>query len=329
MHVTVLGTGGTIASTAGEDGATATLTGADLLAAVPGLESSAEPTVEEVAQRLSFEMDRETVETIGDRVAALDEAGDTDAVVVTHGTDTMEETAYYLDLAVDPSIPVILTGAQRRSDELSPDGPPNLRVAFRAAAAFADRDGSGTFVAFNEEVHAARAVTKAHTAKLEAFQSPTRGPVAVAYRDELAINRPPRSESTTIPSRDLSGDVAVVTSGVGVGGEAVRRAIDRGVDGLVVQGTGVGNVTRPLGRAVDEATGAGIPVVVASRCFDGRTEAVYGGVGGSQRLADYGAIFAGDLPAHKARLKLLLALPASDDPEAVRAVFEEADTTGA
>lgn len=320
MDITVLSTGGTIASTATDDGATPTKRGQELVGAVPELDEYADIDVEEVAQIPSFEMDTETLERIGRRVRELDADRSVDAVVITHGTDTMEETAYYLDTALHPETPIFLTGAQRRPDERSPDGPSNLLTAVRAATAFHERDSAGVFVAFNEEVHAARRATKVHTSKLEAFTSVGAGPVATVSHDDVIIYRTPQSETDRIPTTELNADVYTVTSGSGVTGDLAEAALDRGAEGLVVEGTGLGNATEGIGTAVRESTRSGVPVVVASRCLEGETAPVYGGGGGGETLREYGAVFAGDLPAQKARLKLQLALTAYDDAEKVEQV---------
>jgi L-asparaginase len=322
MDIVVLGTGGTIASTFGADGATPTKSGEDLVSGVPGLAADATVSVEQVAQTPSFEMDAATLEAIADRVTALDDDPSVDAVVLTHGTDTLEETAFYLDAATALETPVFVTGAQRRPDELSPDGPANLRTAFRVAREFTDldRDCGGVFVAFNEGVHAARYVTKAHTSKLEAFESPGAGPVATVDREAVHVVRVPTSETPTIPARSLALTVYVVQSASAVGADLLEAALERDADGVVVEGTGLGNVTAGLGDAIVDATDH-VPVVVTSRCFDGGVVPVYGGDGGGERLHRHGAIFAADLPAHKARLALLLALSAYDDVEKIREVF--------
>ncbi|WP_241430917.1 asparaginase domain-containing protein [Natronolimnohabitans innermongolicus] len=195
MNVTLLSTGGTIASTDADGGPRPTRTGEELVESIPELESHATLSVETLAQAPSFEMDGETLETIGRRVRELEADSTVDAVVLTHGTDTLEETAYYLDVAVQPELPVFLTGAQRRPDEVSSDGPHNLLTAVRGVEAFVERDAGGTFVAFNGEVHSARAVTKAHTAALEAFRSRTVGPVATVDRAGVSIHRSPQCET--------------------------------------------------------------------------------------------------------------------------------------
>lgn len=321
MNVAVLSTGGTIASTSDDGGATPTKSGEELVDAVPELGEYANVTVEQVAQIPSFEMDADTLERVGDRVAALDEDPSVDAVVLTHGTDTIEESAYYLDAAVAPTTPVFLTGAQRRPDELSPDAPANLRTSVRAAVEFVDRDCGGVYVAFDETVHAARHVTKTHTSKLGTFESPGSGPVATVDRAGVHLTRQPMSETPTLPATSLAPDVYTVKSGTAVGGDLLAAALERDADGVVVEGTGLGNVTAELGELVAEATDR-LSVVVCSRCQEGFVTPVYGGSGGGETLDAHGALFAADLPAHKARLTLTLALSAYDDRAGIREVFE-------
>ena len=329
MNVTVLGTGGTIASTGDETGAVPTERGEALVEQVPELEEYGDIAVEQVAQLPSYEMTAETLESIGERVAELDDDSTTDAVVITHGTDTMEETAYFLDVSLHPSTPVFLTGAQRRPDEQGSDGPTNLITAFTAAEEFIENDGAdgGTYIAFDEEIHSARFATKVHTSNLDAFASPGVGPVATHDRSGVRVLRQPRSESVHIPNAALDSTVFVVGSGAGVDERLAVAALDMGADGLVVNGTGLGNATAELGEFIESTIRDGTPVVVASRCFAGRTTPVYGGSGGGETLRSAGAMFAGDLPAQKARLKLMLALSkygedGETDDEALRALFD-------
>jgi L-asparaginase len=298
------------------------MTGRELVDAVPELSEYADLTVEDVARVPGFEVDAATLETVGERVKEFDDDPTVDAVVVTHGTDTLEETAYYFDVTLQPETPVLVTGAQRRPDEVSADGPANLLAAVRAARAFHERDAGGAFVAFDQTVHSARTATKAHTSKLGTFRSVNTGPVATVDRDGVHVHRPPRSETEHVGTTSLDATVFTVKSGSCVTGDLLDAAMDRDPDGLVVEGTGLGNATPDLGRAIAEAVDADVPVVVASRCFDGRTGAVYGGDGGGERLREHGVVFAGDLPAHKARLKLTLALSADDDRTRVLDRFE-------
>ncbi len=319
-EIRVLSTGGTIASTDAAEGATPTLSGDDLVAAAD-LPSDPEVSVEQVSQVPGFGVDTGIVADIGRRVR---EAADVAGVVVTHGTDTMAESAYYLDAGLDPDTPVVFTGAQRRPDEVGADGPANLRTAVAAAAYPELRDAGGVHLAFNQELHAARDVVKAHSSKLETFTSPGKGPVAVRTRRGFRVHREPGSRSTHVPGLDSDAAVATVTSGLGVGGGPVERLLDE-VDGLVVAGTGLGNVTPGLADAVDRALDDGLPVVIASRCHAGGVDGVYGTAGGGKWLAERGVLPADDLPPWKARLKLLLALEAADEPAGVAEFFTDRD----
>lgn len=323
--ITVLSTGGTIASTPGEDGATPSKAGEELIAAVPEIESYADIEVLEVVQTPSFDMDTESLAAIAERTrTAVDDGDGADGVVITHGTDTMEESAYYLDLVLDLAAPVVFTGAQRRSDEVSADGPSNLLTAVRAASHERIRGAGGVYIAFDEELHAARDVTKRHTSALSAFVSPETCPIARFTRESVRIHREPGSRSASIEATTTSADVGMVTSGVGVGAQRLNNAVGTDVDGIVVEGTGLGNTTSALGDAIGEVLGAGVPVVITSRCLSGTVAPVYGTPGGGETLRSYGVIDGGNLPAHKARLKLMLLIEerGTDDLDALREAFE-------
>ena len=317
-RVHVVATGGTIASTPDEDGAAPSLSGEDLLESVPALRAHADLSVESVSQVPGFDMDFETMAAVGERAREAVESREADAIVVTHGTDTLAETAYFLDLTLSLSVPVVVTGAQRRLDEPSSDAPANLLAAVRAATH--SRVDEGVYVAFDDELHAARDVRKSHTHKLSAFTSPNDGPVATLTRDGIRFHRKPRSESVYPPADSTDARVEMVTSAAGVDGTQVERAVSDGVDGIVVAGTGLGNTTSELGEAIEEAIGAGVPVVLTSRCGAGSTGAVYGTPGGGQTLQDAGAIPGGDLAPWKARVKLALALKAVEREEGVENV---------
>ncbi len=300
-RVLVVSTGGTIASTAGEDGAEPTKTGEDLVDGVPELADRIR--VEHLSQRPSVDMDFKVLERIRERIAAHD-AG----VVVTHGTDTMSESAYYVDLVREPGDPVVFTGAQRRPDEPGADGPANLLAAVDAVRAPEMRSAGGTYVCLNGEVHAAHDVVKSHTWRLDTFESPDRGPVAVVGPNGFERYRELGSRAATLPTDGRpTGNVPVVPIVLGVGRDVVDRAVEAGCDGLVLEATGLGNAPDAVAEAVADAIAAGVPVVVTSRCHAGGVAAVYGG-GGGYTLERHGAVFAGDLSAAKARIKLLCAL---------------------
>ena len=306
-----------------EDGATPTKSGADLIAAVPELESYADIEATEVVQTPSFDMGIESLTAVAEQTrTAVDDGAD--GIVITHGTDTMEESAYYLDLVLDLTEPVVFTGAQRRSDETSPDGPSNLLTAVRAASHERFRGAGGVYIAFDEELHAARDVTKGHTSDLSAFVSPDKCPVARFTREDVRVHRDPGSQSDSVGVTATSADVPMVKTEIGVGPRQLNGALEAGVDGIVVEGTGLGNTTSVLGDAIGEALEANVPVVITSRCQGGGVAPVYGASGGGATLRSYGVIDGGDLPAHKARLKLMLLIEefGTDNLTTLRRAFE-------
>jgi L-asparaginase len=309
MHVHVIATGGTIASTAdGSTGAAPALSGSDLLETVPELDEYADLTVETVADRPGFDMSPDVAAMVARRV----HRSDADAVVVTHGTDTLAETARYLDCTCEG--PVVVTGAQRRPDELGSDGPTNLRTAVRATAD--DRLDAGVVVAFDEELHAAATARKAHTCALGAFRSPAAGPVARVTRHGVRWHRDPPDADGRLPVPDDHPTVPLVVSASGVGRAGFDAAADRG-EAVVVAGTGLGNTTAALGEAV---AAADCPVVVASRCHAGPTEPVYGTPGGGTTLSTAGHVRFSHATPWATRIEAILSAAADrlearfDDP---------------
>jgi L-asparaginase len=316
-HVAVVACGGTIASEPDEAGAARAKTGDDLVAAVPGVEQYATVSAHEVCAQPGFDVRwRDVLATATAAREAVDDGAD--GVVVTHGTDTLADTAFALDLLTDLPAPVVVTGAQRRLDEVSSDAPANLTLAVRAAAD--DRFAPGAHVAFDDELHAARDVIKGHSNALSTMTSPGTGPVATFTRAGSRLVREPRRGVDVDPLADAIEDgdavpeVPVIHSGTGVGAGTIDRAVDAGVGGLVIEGTGLGNATSAIGDAVAEVAPE-TPVVVAGRPPAGPTEPVYGTPGGAVTLAEYGVTFAGALPASKARVALALGVAADLDGE--------------
>jgi L-asparaginase len=226
--------------------------------------------------------------------------------VVTHGTDTMEETCYLADLLLDSDKPAVFTGAQRAHDDPQSDGPLNLLNALRVAASPLTR-GLGAMICFNATIHAARDVTKVHASAVETFQSYERGALGEVDGDKVIIHRRPvLRRSFTVERLEESVELFRLVLGIDLRG--VEAAIERSVAGLVIEGFGRGNGPSRLTELVRQATRKNIPVLITSRCPAGRVQPVYGGGGGGRDLADAGGIFAGDLKGPKARLLLMVLL---------------------
>ncbi|ELY96354.1 asparaginase [Natrialba taiwanensis] len=323
--VHVIATGGTIAGTTSETGTVPTESGRDLLEAYPESVERIDVDIEleQLTQTPSSELAFDHLVELAARVRAV--ASDVDGVVILHGTDTIEETAYYLDLVLDVNSPVVCTGAQRPHDAISPDGPANVRGAL--AAASHEHVRSGSYVFFNDRLHAARPVTKRHSSNLAAYDSGNYGPVAERTPEGLWFYRRPESLSTMIPVRDVTATVEIVATSTDTTGSQIVAAVDRGVDGLVVDGLGLGNVPGAVADAIRTAVGDGVDVVITTRCRDGVVSPVYGADGGAAVLEEAGAMFASNLSAQKARIKLLAALSTRPD-RPIRPLFDAARYDG-
>lgn len=323
-RVAILSTGGTIASVydAAAGGFAPALTGEQLVRAVPGLDTLARVEVVQVANVASTNMTpalwMEAYRRAEEMLARADVAG----VVVTHGTDTLEETAWFLDLVVGSDKPVVVVGAQRAASEPDADGPRNLRDAILTAVSPASR-GMGTVVVLNGEIHAAREVTKTSTLNVSTFLTPQWGALGVVDPDGVRYYRAPvRRQHLDVPLDATLGRVEIVTNYAGADGSVVRGILAQGgLDGLVVEASGVGNLSGALFQALQEVRARGIPVVISTRVHTGRTLALYAGGGSGVTLEGIGCVFADNLPPHKARVLLLAALTETSDPEALRGIF--------
>jgi len=232
-------------------------------------------------------------------------------VVVTHGTDTMEETVYLIDrLLPEDAAPVVLTGAQRGADEADTDGPRNLRDAILVAGSEQAR-GRGALIVFGGEIHSAREVRKTHTSAVRAFTSPEYGPIGSVDAGRVVVRRQPERQ-LPLPVPDELAPVDLIRLHAGSDARFLRTAVESGARAIVLEGTGRGNANEQVVEGVREAVAASVAVVVCSRCLEGRVEPVYGR-GGGRDLADAGALFAGDLAGPKVRVLLQVALGSGID----------------
>lgn len=298
--------GGTIAGVPDERGRNEPArSAADLLASVPGASNLAEIRAADVRQMPSRAISPPDMHALAREIRRGIEEG-CDGVVVTHGTDTMEETAYALALMLDSHVPVALTGAMRPGHEPGADGPANLLAALRVAAT-PEAATLGPVVVMHDEIHAARWVTKAHTSRVAAFASPGFGPVGTVAegRAHLHVDSV-RPEFLGFPD-ELARRVELVWVSAGADGVLVDAAAVG--NGLVVAGTGGGHVPPAIAESLQKAIEGGLPVVLASRCGAGPVlEETYGGVGSETHLISMGLIPAGTLAPLKARLRLMVAL---------------------
>ncbi len=321
-HVVVLSTGGTIASRYNtQTGRTeVAASGEELVDAIPELADIADIAVDTVFTVPSFCIAPPQVLSLIAAIRGHLAVPGVDGIVVTHGTDTMEETCFLVDLLIDSPKPVVFTGAQLSGDMPGADGPRNLINALRVAAADTAA-GYGALVAFADGIYAARDVVKLHTSRLTAFASRRGAPVGELTRDELIFYAPPRAR-VSYATQTLITEVSLVRMAMGMDAQVLRFCLDHGAKALVLQAFGIGNATPEIVAVVRAATARGVPVAVTSRCAFGRVTPVYGS-GGGQDLADAGAIFAGDLSGEKTRLALMVLLSVCDDRQAISAELKK------
>jgi len=310
--VVLLATGGTIASRYDPKlGSTVASQRADeLLKMLPQVAGVADIEVHDLATIPSYEMDLQFAFDLAGRIRDTLSRAEVAGVVVTHGTDTMEETCYLSDLLLDSDKPAVFTGAQRAHDDPQSDGPLNLLNSLRVAASPLTR-GLGAMICFNATLHAARDVTKVHASAVETFQSYEHGALGEVDGSAVVIHRRPVLRRTFRIDR-LEQDVELFRVVLGMDLRGIEAAIARGVAGVVIEGFGRGNGPSRLAELVRLATRKNIPVLMTSRCPAGRVQAIYGGGGGGRDLADAGAIFAGDLKGPKARLLLMVLLSGAE-----------------
>jgi L-asparaginase len=283
------------------------ISGEDLLATVPGASTYATIEVKNVSNVPSDYMDPVRWTALTREVAAALAREDVAGVIVSHGTDTLEETAYWLDLTVDSDKPVVLIGAQRNASEPDFDGPRNLLNAVRIAVDPQSK-GKGVVLAMNGQINAAREVTKTHTSSVETFKSGDLGFLGAVDADRVVYWRAPLRRRHVPIETDRMPPVEIVAMYGGADGYLVKAALDHGARGIVIQALGWGNVNQPMFAAIKDAIARGVPVVITSRVPNGRVMPNYGYEGGGRTLVDAGAVMGDDLSPQKARILLMLLL---------------------
>ena len=313
MAVVVISTGGTIASTAESGGdARPELTGEDLVAAVPGLEDVAAVETHDFSTVPSphFSIDQ-LFELVG-VIREYDADPSVEGVVVTQGTDILEESSYFVDCCYDGETPVVFTGAMRNPSLPSPDGPINLLNSVRTSV---DRRASaaGTLLVFNDRIHAAREVTKTHTMNADTFRSPEFGPLGAVDEERVTWRRAPiDSESTFDPDPDaLTNDVHAVTVTADMPPVQIEAAAESAA--LCLAATGAGHVPETILEPLAALRDAGVPLVATSRCPEGRLARHTYDFPGSERTLreELGFLFS-DLNLQKTRIRTIVALAADD-----------------
>jgi L-asparaginase len=321
-RVLLLATGGTISMRADPTlgGAVPSLSGREILACVPGVEAVAAVEVREFGRYPGPHM---TIERAWELRAAILGALEEDfaGIVVTHGTDTIEETAFLLDRSLPADGPVVITGAMRNVSELSWDGPANLMSAIQVAVS-PDARGRGTMVVVDEEIVQGSEVVKTHTEAAGTFRSPNWGPLGVTDKGRVLFYRESRRKPPLAPSAPAT-PVDLVKVVAGADSRLVEASLDTGAEGIVLEALGRGNVPPAVVPGIRRWADAGKPVVITSRSLRGRVLDTYAYAGGGHELREMGAVFADHMTGQQARIELMLALGVhGPDLSAVRRVVE-------
>lgn len=305
--VKLIATGGTIAMRKDSFGKTVpAVNGHDLLDSMPQLRESALWDVVEFSNVASCNFSPERMLQLSRVVNESFADPDCQGIIITHGTDTLEETAYFLDLTVEDKRPIILTASQRDASERDSDGPRNLHNSMRIALD-PHAKARGVLIALNEEIHAARDVRKLHTSHVDAFSSGELGSLGSIDNDEVLWHRKPEpSVKFDLPTR--LAKVIIFKGYTGMDSKLLECMVDSLVEGVVIEAFGRGNLPPEVVPAIQRITARNIPVVITSRCLFGRTAPIYGYPGGGADLQHHGACFAGDLSTEKVRLLLSIAL---------------------
>jgi len=243
-----------------------------------------------------------------------------DGVIVTHGTDTLEETAYFLDLTIKTEKPIVVIGAMKNSSEPDWDGPRNLIDAIHICL----NDNSkniGVLVCLNGEINAASEVTKIFSDSVESFKSLDFGTLGFVQKGRVIFNRLPRYLET-IQTNKINTNVDLITVYAGINEKFFKFSADSGVDGIIVEALGVGNVPPQAFDGIKYAVEKGIPVVLTSRCPAGETDDIYSYPGAGKHLHNLGVIFSDYINGQKARIKLMIVLGLTNNHDEIRKYFE-------
>lgn len=320
--ILIIFTGGTFSMKidSGTGGAVPHFSGNDLMQMMPEVFDMADISIDDFGKYPGPHMSPELMFSLSTRIKQFLSEKDLDGIIVTHGTDTLEETAYLLDLTIATPIPIVVIGSMKNSSEPDWDGPRNLKDAIHICLNNNCRD-LGVLVCLNGEINAASEVTKTHTEDIETFHSLDFGALGFIEKGRVVLNRLPK-KLETIETEKINTKVDLIKCYAGMNDKFFRYSADSGAEGIVVEAMGVGNVPPAAFEGIKYAVEKNIPVVLVSRCPAGETLDIYGYPGAGKWLHKLGVIFADYLNGQKARIKLILALGLTNKLEELNKIFE-------
>jgi len=325
-RVIILATGGTIAGQQADKDKAGYLSGKipidELLKNIPTITQKVSVQGEQIASIGSYDMTVDIWLMMAKRINEIFANNEADGIVITHGTDTQEETAYFLNLTVQSDKPVVLTGAMRPGTAMSSDGSKNLYDAIIVASNLNSK-GKGVLLCFNETIFDAKNVVKTSTTNVNAFSSPNTGAIGQVYDGKVyyntqILNRHNGSYTFDISNYTSLPNVEIIYAYAGASDAAINAFIDTNVEGIIIAGTGNGSFDKAILESVKKAVKKGIIVVRSSRVFSGKVTIEYVGPFDDSKL---GTIASDNLSPQKARILLMLALTITKDKDKIQGIF--------
>lgn len=321
--ILVVFTGGTFSMMIDETtgGAVPRYSGVELMDMIPETKSLAEIECFDFGKYPGPHVTPELMLDLSKKINAKLRANKFDGVIVTHGTDTLEETAYFLDLTIKTDISIVVIGSMKNSSELDWDGPRNLINALHICL----NDNSknlGVLVCLNGEINAASEVTKIYSDSVESFKSLDFGTIGFVQNGRVIFNRLPM-HLETIQTERIITNVDLLTVYAGMNEKFFKYSANSGVKGIVVEALGIGNVPPPAFEGIKYAVDKGIPVILTSRCPAGETDDIYSYPGAGKHLHNLGVVFSDYLNGQKARIKLMIVLGLTNKLDEIRKYFEQ------
>ncbi|MGG4454890.1 asparaginase [Brevibacillus porteri] len=319
--ILVVNTGGTIAMSVDDSEGVKPLDDQAVNKILPFLEKHADVTMKNVLNLPSPHMTPAIMNQLRLDIEEAFHNDHYDGIVITHGTDTLEETAYFLDLTLSVNVPIVVTGAMRSSNELGADGPVNLISSVRAAADSYSLN-KGVIVVFNDEIHAARHVTKTHTSNVATFQSPQYGPIGTISKKSVQYHHAPLDREHYAITH-ANANVPLIKAVAGMEPAWLQFLLEQHIDGLVVEAFGLGNLPPAIIPTLQQLLDKGVPIALVSRCYNGQVQDIYDYEGGGRKLKEMGIIFSNGLNGQKARLKLIVTLQKTRTFKELQQLFDQ------
>jgi L-asparaginase len=320
--IIIIFTGGTISMKNDSENSAAvpSMSGEDILDLTPGINKIANIHFLNFGMLPGPHITPEKMLELSNLVQHKTEIEGYDGVVITHGTDSLEETAYLVDLTYNGSKPIIFVGSMKNSSELGWDGPPNLIDAVHTAVSD-DAQNRGVMVVMNKEIHSASQVTKTNTHTLDTFKSMDFGPIGFVDNNKVYFYFS-YTKRQYINTKIIESNVDLIKCGCGMDDRLLKFCVDSGSKGIVIEGMGRGNIPPKMVSGVEYALNKNIPVVLVSRCLMGKVLDDYGYEGAGRELTAKGVILGDNLPGQKARIKLMVALGLTDKILEIKEIFE-------